>query len=303
MEIKICGSIAPYPKGNNNCSSFLITEDDYNVLLDCGPGSTSQLDAYRDLRKLAVIISHYHPDHYSDIFALGNASFVNHKLGYVEEEVSVYLPKPDMYRKEIPGVDENGWGTSSYVDSPIEDYEFIKKTKHEHYMKFLDYYDESKLDFGPMHISFERTVHPLATYSAKIESPNGIIVYSSDTGYRGNNLEKFAEGADILICESTFLRGQTKSEDYHLYAYEAGKVAAKAGVKNLILFHMWPEISKDEYVKEAGSYFPNTIAANEGEIITLENKKILRKENKEEIKWQKYYIPEALIPLLMDIYM
>ncbi|MDE5630768.1 MAG: MBL fold metallo-hydrolase [Bacilli bacterium] len=284
MEIKVCGSIAPYPKDHSNCSGFLITEDDFKVLLDCGPGSTSQLDAYRDLRKLAVIISHYHPDHYSDIFALANASFVNHKLGFVDELVSVYLPKTDIYRKTISGVDENGWGTCKYVDTPIEDYEFIKRTKHEHFMKFIDYHDESRFDFGSMHVSFKRTKHPITTYSTKIESPNGTIVYSSDTGYVGNNLETFAKDADILICESSFLRGQVRSEDYHLYAHEAGKIASKAGVKNLILFHTWPEISKEEYIKEAKCYFPNTFSANEGEIITLEDKKILRKENKEEIK-------------------
>ena len=154
MEIKVCGSVAPYPKGNNNCSGFLITEDDYKVLLDCGPGSTSRLDAYRDLQKLAVILSHYHPDHYSDIFSLGNASFVNHNLGYLDEEVSVYLPKPDMYRKAIPGVDAEGWGTCSYVDAPIDDYEFIKNTKHEHFLKFFDYHDESKITLVNIDLSF-----------------------------------------------------------------------------------------------------------------------------------------------------
>lgn len=284
MEIKVCGSVAPYPKGNNNCSGFLISEGDSKVLLDCGPGSTSQLDAYRDLRNLAVILSHYHPDHYSDIFSLGNASYVNHNLGYLDEEVSVYLPKPDMYSKAIHGVDAEGWGTCSYVDAPIDDYEFIKNTKHEHFMRFIDYHDESKIDIGDMHLSFKRTKHPLITYSARIESPNGVVVYSADTGYKGNTLEKFAKDADILICESSFLRGQTRNEDYHLYAYEAAKIAAQANVKNLILFHTWPEIPKEEYVKEAKEYFANTYAANEGEKITLENKKILRKENKEEIK-------------------
>jgi len=284
MEIKVCGSVAPYPKKDSNCSSFLITEDDNRVLLDCGPGSTSQLDAYRELRNLAIIISHYHPDHYSDIFALANASYVYHNLGYLDKELDVYLPKPDMFRKQIPGVDKDGWGTCEYVDAHIEDYDFIKNMRHEHYMKFFEYQDESKVDMGNMHITFKRTKHPIITYSAKIESPNGIVVYSADTGYNGNNLESFAKNADVLICEASFLRGQTRSSDYHLYAHEAGKIAAQANVKNLIIFHTWPEIAKEEYVKEAQEYFSNTYALNEGEKIILDNKKVLIKENKEEVK-------------------
>ena len=39
--------------------------------------------------------------------------------------------------------------------------------------------------------------------------------------------------------------------DNHLYAYEAGMIAEKANVKELLLTHFYPEIDKQKYVDEA----------------------------------------------------
>ena len=95
------------------------------------------------------------------------------------------------------------------------------------------------------------------------------FVYSGDTGYKENLLSGFAKDADILLCESTFLRGQTRLHDNHLYAYEAATIAKDANVKKLILTHFFPEIEKEEYVNEAKEIFENTTAAEEGKILKL----------------------------------
>ena len=78
-----------------------------------------------------------------------------------------------------------------------------------------------------------------------------IFKLSSDTGYKHNCLEEFAKDANLLICESTFLRGQIKVEDHHLFAHEAAEIAKKANVQKLVLTHFWPSIDKQKYVNEA----------------------------------------------------
>ena len=95
------------------------------------------------------------------------------------------------------------------------------------------------------------------------------FVYSGDTGYQGNSLVRLAEDADILLCEATFLRGQTRLTDNHLYAYEAAKIAKQANVRQLVLTHFFPEIDKELYVQEARTIFENTESAEEGNVLKL----------------------------------
>ena len=92
---------------------------------------------------------------------------------------------------------------------------------------------------------------------------NKTIVYSADTGYKNNSLEFFAKNCDLLICESSFLKGQFKKTDSHLYAYEAAHIAKIANAKKLALMHFWPEIDAQEYIDEAKEIFNNVVACQE----------------------------------------
>lgn len=269
MEIKVLGTVSPYPKGNSNCPGFLISDGISKVMLDCGPGTSRMLSVYKDLKNLAIIISHYHPDHYADILPIAYASYLNNKLGYLDERVKVYLPEPDQIEVTKHGVDKDGWGTMWKEVENIIDYSFIKNKDRENYLEFIDYNQDANLKVGSMKITFAKNQHGINTYAAKIKSDDGVVVYSSDTGYQNNSVVNLAKDADILICESTFLRGQTREKDTHLFAHEAAKIARDANVRNLYLFHTYPELDKERYVLEAKEIFENTHSLSEGEVITL----------------------------------
>jgi len=66
----------------------------------------------------------------------------------------------------------------------------------------------------------------------------GAVVYSCDTS-PCPSLIALARGADILIHEATFLHSHAAraASDGHTTGYQAGEVAAQAGVKRLILCH------------------------------------------------------------------
>lgn len=268
MEIKVLGTVSPYPKGNSNCPGFLISNNDKKIMLDSGTGTSRMLDIYNDLHNLAIIISHYHPDHYADIFSLAYATYISHKLGYLEEKVKVYLPHSNHYYK-VTGE----WQTP--VNLALEPYNFVTKLYPENYMKYIGYSEKDTLSIGDMHISFAKNPHEGKTYAIKIATNDGTIVYSSDTGYQNNKIVTLAQDADILICEATYLKGQDKGKDTHLYASEAAKIARDANVKNLYLFHTYPELEKEKYVLEAQEYFNNTHSLNEGDIITLRKERTL----------------------------
>ena len=155
------------------------------------------------------------------------------------------------------------------VEKPIIDFEYLMNLEKHGFIEFITYKENDKINIDDMQISFKRNPHQIITYSTKIQTKDNTLVYSSDTGFKNNTLEKFSKDANLLICESTFLKGQMRMEDYHLYAYQAGMIARDANVKKLLLTHFWPEIDKELYVKEAKEYFLNTEAAVEGKKLVL----------------------------------
>ena len=157
-----------------------------------------------------------------------------------------------IFQKEIKVTenykDTDGWAASRIVEKNLIDFDYLLSLEKENYLEFIPYKQKDKLNIDDLQISFAKNPHPLITYSTKLETEGIKLVYSSDTGYKGNCLEEFALNANLLICESTFLRGQIRNGDNHLFAYEAAKIAKKANVDRLLLTHFWPSIDKQNYV-------------------------------------------------------
>ncbi len=93
-------------------------------------------------------------------------------------------------------------------------------------------------------------------------SERGAVVYSCDTS-PCPSLIALARGADILIHEATFLHGDAAraSSDGHTTGYQAGEVAAQAGVKRLILCHFAASLHDrvDELQREARQTFAGPV--------------------------------------------
>lgn len=251
MQLKVLGTVSPYSKEEKNCPGFLVTNENNKILLDCGNGITRNLNFPEDLNNLTIIISHLHRDHYSDIFSIAYATYVYHNLGHLKDRIKVYIP----------------------FDETSPDYYLLNNLGEEHYLEILSYNKDSLINLENTTISFSENPHNIISHSIKVTSNNQIIVYSGDTGYMGNSIEHFAKGANLLICESTFLKGQTRKKDYHLYAHEAATIAKKAEVEQLLLTHFWPEISPILYKEEAQTIFKNTESAQEKQVINLSLKK------------------------------
>lgn len=248
MKIKVLGSVSPYCKDNKNCPAYLVSSSNNRILLDCGNGITRNLVFPNDLENLTIIISHLHRDHYADLFSLAYATYVYHNLGYLKERIKVYIPS---------------------LPKELIDFKILNNLGEEHFLEIKTYTEESQIILKNTIITFSLNPHNIPAYSIKISSKDQTLVYSGDTGYIGNSLESFAKGANLLICESTFLKNQQRKKDYHLYAYEAATIAKKAEVQQLLLTHFWPEIDKNDYLIEATEIFSNTKVAEEGKVLKL----------------------------------
>jgi ribonuclease BN (tRNA processing enzyme) len=100
-----------------------------------------------------------------------------------------------------------------------------------------------------------RTPHPPITdnFAYKFETPDGTVVFSSDTNYNPK-LAEFAKGADVLVHEALYApfveklvqrvkNGATLGKhlrESHTTTEDVGKIAAAANVKLLVLSHLVP---------------------------------------------------------------
>jgi ribonuclease BN (tRNA processing enzyme) len=251
MKLKVLGSVSPYCKNEFNCPGYLIENSEGKILLDCGFGSSGNMNFPEDIHNLNIIISHYHKDHYTDLFAILYASLCYKNLG---EEVSINIYIPETNDKNT-----------------IYDYELIKNN-HDGIFNLYTYNEETKLYICGHKISFIKTFHSIENFSVCIEDNKTKLVYSGDMGY--NNIDeysKFCKNADLFICESTFLSTDSNKSKYHLDAKEAATIAKTSNVKKLLLTHTWPEYEKNLYLKEASTIFDKVYMAHENDVIELEN--------------------------------
>jgi len=126
------------------------------------------------------------------------------------------------------------------------------------------------------------------TYSYRIQTPDGVIVFTGDTGPSGA-IAEFAKGADVLIAEASYRDPQELDQSMearaarshlrptaiksfrdhflfeHLDAAEIGQLAANEGVKAVILYHYDPKDKADQasYVREVGKVFAGPVFASD----------------------------------------
>ena len=250
LVIKPLGTVSPYCYDEMNCSGYLVTYNDQKYLLDAGNGISRYIDFPNDLENLKVLITHLHPDHFEELSVLCQSAYVFQRLGMLKSKLEIFIP----FSKDE-------------INKTLIAYSFIHSLEDMYPVKVIDY-DNLNIKDHDLEITSLGVSHQVTANAFRLETSAGVMVYSGDTDSQ-NNLREFSENADLLICESTYLQGQIRMTDTHLYASEAGKIAYDSHVKKLLLTHFWPHLSKELYVSEAKKYFKNTEAAYENKKLIL----------------------------------
>ena len=95
--------------------------------------------------------------------------------------------------------------------------------------------------------------------------PGQVFAFVMDTAWCDGALA-LAEGADLLVCESTFLDADAglACEYGHLTARQAGRIAAQAGARRLVLTHFSQRYPDDQvFADEAGLEFDDVVIAHD----------------------------------------
>ncbi|PPA72392.1 MBL fold metallo-hydrolase [Jeotgalibacillus proteolyticus] len=244
MKVTVVGFWGGYPKVNEASTGYLIEQDGYRFLLDCGSGVLSQLQRYMAPEELdALVVTHYHPDHVADIGVLQHAVLIQHFLQEKPFHISAY--------------------------GHTEDQQGFESLAYKELMSKNAYIPSEDLQLGPFTLSFLKTTHPVPCYAVKVISSEGSFVFTADSAYQDSFIP-FAEGVDLLISECNFYKGMSAAPAGHMTSEDAGMLAHSAGVKALMLSHL-PHFGELEQLADEAKeiYKGEVMLAASGLAITL----------------------------------
>ena len=263
MRITVLGKSPSWQDAGGACSGYLIEEDDYALLLDCGNGVFSKLRHHRDYVDVdAVLLSHMHADHFLDLVPFSYA------LTYAPRQQPVPVAgwpgtsapaRPDLYApkgasetfRQIVGC----WGNESLIDGAF--------TIHE-------YQPWDEFEVGPLHVRLCEVPHYMPTFAIELAGPDGArLTYSADCS-PNDQLVEFARGTDLLLIEATLPRPERTGERGHLTPDEAGDHGRRAEAKRLVITHFSDELDPEWAREQAAAAFGGPVElAEEGAVYTL----------------------------------
>ena len=234
MILKILGNNGPYPAPGGACSGYLLSSDsgDTRILIDCGTGVLNRLMDECSLDDLdAVILSHLHYDHMSDMLPMQYALQLN--------------PRPKQLPVYAPDEPE---GVYALLDCP-----------------YYDLWPAEDLTIGEMRVTFTPARHPVPTNAICVQCDGRRFVFTGDSN-QDALLELFCDGADLLLADCGFSSSDYKFTAPHLSAELCGRLAKNAHAKYLLLTHLNPKYDPEALLNEARVEFPGAELARLGEV-------------------------------------
>ena len=215
MRLTVLGCAGSFPGPEAACSAYLVEADNFRLLLDFGTGSLGPLQRYAGLMSIdAILLSHLHGDHIFD--ACSYVVVRRYAPGGPYPPIPVYAPS---------GAPDRLMAVYSAEDTPLDDvYTFYGL-------------QPGTFPIGPFTVTVDRMNHPVETYGVRLEHDGAVLAYSADTA-PCDALVRLAHGADLFLCEASYLDEVANPPGLHLTGGEAGDAAAKAGVGRLLLTHL-----------------------------------------------------------------
>jgi ribonuclease BN (tRNA processing enzyme) len=223
LTLTVLGCSGSYAGPGGACSGYLVADGTTTVWVDAGSGTLANLQRHVGLADVdAVVLSHEHPDHWSDLEGWNNVlRFVLDRTGF-----PVYAPA--------------GLRRRTYQDTAPQ-------------MAWTDVAGGDTVAVGTMAFTFSRTDHGPETLGMRVDAGGRSLGYSADTGPAWS-LEALGPGLDLALCEATMAADQEGTLQ-HLSARQAGASARTAGAGRLVLTHLWPTLDTRQSQEEGAEAF------------------------------------------------
>ena len=239
LTLTVLGCSGSYPGKGEACSGYLVRGAGTTLWLDAGNGTMANLQQHVGLGEIdAVVVSHEHPDHWSDLEGFRVAcAYGDAPTGGIPVYAPAGLKKKVSTDMEPPF----SWNVVTDGDS---------------------------VTVGGLQLRFAATEHgEPETLAVRIDGDGRSLGYSADTSADWS-IEALGSGLDLALCEATLLQDEEgKSE--HLSARQAGEMARAACVSTLVLTHVWPTTDRERSRAEGSDAFGKAVemAATHSEFV------------------------------------
>jgi ribonuclease Z len=295
-ELVVLGTASQVPTRHRNHNGYFLRWDDVGVMIDPGEGTQRQmtLNGVRTSRIHHICITHFHGDH-----CLGLAGLIQRiSLDGVQHEVFVHYPASGeayFQRLSHASIFVN---RARLVPRPFDaagplfmgDGYTLSTQKLQHTVpcggfriqeearRSVDAKAAARLGVrgrlvGELvregQVTVGDRVVTLDEVSIARRGQSAAIVM--DTRPCPGALE-LSRGADLLICESTYLQTESAEawERGHMTAAQAATLARDAGARRLVLTHFsqrYPQVQV--FLDEAGPIFSDVVAAEDGTVVQV----------------------------------
>ncbi len=236
MFLTVLGRHGPYPRPGGACSGYYIEDGPTRVLIDCGSGVLSRLMEHVHPAQLdAIVLSHLHFDHCSDLFV----------MRYALDQQDI---KEGEEKRRIP------------LYTPNEPFETLKAITTGALFDLHTVKGGDEIKIGTLTFQFVPMAHPVPVNGMRITDANGSVLFFTGDTKVFPGMEKGALDADALLADACFVDASQTGP--HMNVKEACQLARDAKVKTLYLTHMWGKFDTEEAVKKEID-FPSAFVVKE----------------------------------------
>ena len=223
LSLTVLGCSGSYPGPGSACSGYLVGDGSTLVWLDAGSGTLANLQRHVGFDAVdAVVLSHEHPDHWSDLEGF---------------QIALQYAAP---REGVPVFAPTGLRDRTYQDP-------------EPSFAWHEVADGDRVSIGSLELTFSRTDHGPETLAVRLEGGGRSMAYSADTGPCGS-FASLGTDVDLALCEATVAPEQ-EGKTQHLSGRQAGEAARAGRARRLLLTHLLPTVDADQSRRDAEQAF------------------------------------------------
>lgn len=224
MILQFLGTGDAFGSGGLDQTCFLLSSDDYFLLIDCGCSGLTSLKrmGIDPLRIDAIVVSHLHGDHFGGIpFFIRDQTFAGRK------KTLLVVGPPDTEDR----IELLSFFLFPCSKSFVPSFDIIFKN----YTGEDILINEHGICIKAFGVDHEYETNP---HAVRISINNKVICYSGDTTWN-NALIEAAHEADIFICEAYTLN---KAMRNHMVYSDINSNAKKLSCKKIFLTHCTEEV-------------------------------------------------------------
>jgi ribonuclease BN (tRNA processing enzyme) len=256
MKITLLGTGTPAPSLERQSSGYLIEVGNDLIVMDHGPGAHHRLleSGHRAVDVGHVFISHLHYDHCMDYTRLVLQRW---DMGADRiPDLKVYGPTPIARMTELLFGEEGVYGPDIRARLEHESSIFAfrerggKTPRRRPAPQVREVHTGDVIDGAGWRVTVGNASHvqpQLECLAFRLESDEGSVCYSGDSGGVCEDLIQLARGCDVAILMNHYLSGTEPTASYRQACgnhQDNAVIAKRAGVKALVLTHFLAHLDK-----------------------------------------------------------